>query len=91
MIKINIIGNTNDDIFAPITSFETTPFSSEIKRVLANEGFTSPTPTQSQSWPILLQSKDVISIARTGSGKTCAFLLPALQRIILSKKQNNTR
>ena len=69
-------------------NFEITPFAPELKRVLTNEGFTSPTPTQSQSWPILLQSKDVISIARTGSGKTCAFLLPALQRILTDKKNN---
>jgi superfamily II DNA/RNA helicase len=46
-------------------------------------GFEKPTPIQSVSWPVLIQEplRDVISIAKTGSGKTCAFLIPAFRRI----------
>ncbi|KAJ9446580.1 DEAD-box ATP-dependent RNA helicase 5 [Diplonema papillatum] len=44
-------------------------------------GFTDPTPIQAQSWPMLLDGRDVIGIAKTGSGKTYAFLLPCLASI----------
>lgn len=46
----------------------------EIKKA----GFEKPSPIQSQMWPILLQGEDCIGIAQTGTGKTLAFLLPAL-------------
>jgi len=42
------------------------------------QGFTKPSPIQSQMWPILLNGNDCIGIAQTGTGKTLAFLLPAL-------------
>ncbi|KAK9086232.1 hypothetical protein Syun_028626 [Stephania yunnanensis] len=40
-------------------------------------GFSSPTPIQAQTWPIALQSRDIVAIAKTGSGKTLGYLLPA--------------
>lgn len=46
-----------------------------------NAGFQAPTPIQAQTWPIVLQGRDVVSIAKTGSGKTLAFLLPAFQKM----------
>jgi len=50
--------------------------------MLANVGFTTPTPIQSQSWPIVLSGRDLIGIAKTGSGKTLAFTLPAIVHIL---------
>lgn len=44
-------------------------------------GFTTPSPIQCQAWPILLSGEDLIGIAQTGTGKTLAFLLPALIHI----------
>ncbi|XP_042229030.1 probable ATP-dependent RNA helicase DDX43 isoform X2 [Homarus americanus] len=49
---------------------------------IERQGFTDPTPIQSQSWPVLLQGYDMIGIAQTGTGKTLAFLLPALLHIV---------
>jgi ATP-dependent helicase YprA (DUF1998 family) len=43
-----------------------------------------PTPVQAQVWPLALQGADVIAVAQTGSGKTCAYLLPALQHLLLA-------
>ena len=48
-------------------------------------GFTEPTPIQTQAIPIVLQGGDVIACAETGTGKTAAFLLPLLQKIINEK------
>ena len=49
---------------------------------LAREGITVPTPVQVQAIPVLLAGKDLISSAPTGTGKTAAFLLPALTRML---------
>ncbi|GFO44189.1 ATP-dependent RNA helicase ddx53 [Plakobranchus ocellatus] len=46
-----------------------------------NQQFEKPSPIQCQAWPILMQGKDLIGIAQTGTGKTLAFLLPALIHI----------
>uniref|UniRef100_A0A7R9XYM2 RNA helicase n=1 Tax=Micromonas pusilla TaxID=38833 RepID=A0A7R9XYM2_MICPS len=44
-------------------------------------GYTSPTPIQAQSWPIALQGYDLISVAKTGSGKTVGYLFPGIMHI----------
>ena len=45
-------------------------------------GFSEPTPVQEQSIPLVLEGRDLVASAQTGTGKTCAFALPALQRIM---------
>ncbi|KDO33612.1 hypothetical protein SPRG_01601 [Saprolegnia parasitica CBS 223.65] len=73
----------------PVLTFDDTPFSSEIKACFTRAGYTSPTPTQAQSWPIALTKQDMISVAKTGSGKTVGFLLPSFYHI--SKNTKPTR
>ncbi|XP_048256269.1 probable ATP-dependent RNA helicase DDX43 isoform X4 [Haliotis rufescens] len=53
----------------------------EILQQIYNQKFVEPSPIQKQAWPILLQGLDLIGIAQTGTGKTLAFLLPALIHI----------
>ncbi|KAK6928357.1 WW domain [Dillenia turbinata] len=50
-------------------------------------GFTAPTPIQAQSWPIALQSRDIVAIAKTGSGKTLGYLIPGF--VHLKRCRNN--
>ncbi len=45
-------------------------------------GFTTPTPIQEQAIPVVLQDRDLLGLAQTGTGKTAAFLLPIFQRLI---------
>lgn len=52
-----------------------------------NAGFSAPTPIQAQSWPIALQSKDIVAIAKTGSGKTLGYLIPGF--VHLKRSRNN--
>ncbi|XP_026674941.1 probable ATP-dependent RNA helicase DDX43 isoform X2 [Ceratina calcarata] len=59
-------------------AFESYP---EILEEIKKQGFAKPSPIQCQAWPILLSGKDLIGIAQTGTGKTLAFLLPALIHI----------
>ena len=54
-------------------------------------GFETPTPIQQEAMPAILEGKDIIGSAQTGTGKTAAFLLPVIQHIIASKKENKTR
>lgn len=50
-----------------------------IKKALAAEGYTTPTPIQQKAIPLLLQKKDLLGCAQTGTGKTAAFAIPILQ------------
>jgi ATP-dependent RNA helicase RhlE len=59
----------------------------EILKALKSKGYTHPTPIQEQSIPTLLQGKDLIGIAQTGTGKTASFLLPIIQRLANMKRQ----
>ena len=52
-----------------------------ILKALENEGYTNPTPIQEQAIPILLQGKDLLGCAQTGTGKTAAFAIPILQTL----------
>ena len=49
--------------------------------------FVTPSPVQAQTIPLMLAGKDVIAKAQTGTGKTAAFALPALQNIELERQQ----
>lgn len=61
--------------------FSSLPLSSSLVSVVGELGFTSMTPIQSESIPLLLQGRDLIGKAQTGSGKTAAFALPVLQKV----------
>ncbi|WP_031425392.1 DEAD/DEAH box helicase [Flavimarina sp. Hel_I_48] len=52
-----------------------------ILKALADKGYTHPTPIQEQAIPVLLQNKDLLGSAQTGTGKTAAFTIPILQNI----------
>ena len=57
-------------------------------RALAKEGYTTPTPIQMLAIPPLLDGKDLVGIAQTGTGKTAAFVLPILQRMMAERKSS---
>ena len=53
-------------------------------RALSDEGYATPTPIQGKAIPVLIEGRDLIGIAQTGTGKTAAFALPMLQRLSAS-------
>ncbi|KAE8724210.1 DEAD-box ATP-dependent RNA helicase 40 [Hibiscus syriacus] len=79
---------TGDSVPAPFIRFEDTGFPPEILREIHSAGFSSPTPIQAQTWPIALQSRDIVAIAKTGSGKTLGYLIPAF--MLLRQRRNNS-
>ncbi|XP_010492272.1 PREDICTED: DEAD-box ATP-dependent RNA helicase 46 isoform X2 [Camelina sativa] len=68
----------------PLMSFEATGLPPALLREVYSAGFSAPSPIQAQSWPIAMQNRDIVAIAKTGSGKTLGYLIPGfmhLQRI----------
>jgi ATP-dependent RNA helicase RhlE len=67
------------------TTFEALNLDPRILQALAEEGYTSPTPIQTQAIPSVLEGRDLLGIAQTGTGKTAAFGLPILHRLAAAK------
>jgi len=61
-----------------VMSFENLGLNAKTLQAIADVGYTSPTPIQEQTVPLLLQGRDVIALAQTGSGKTASFIWPLL-------------
>lgn len=68
-------------------TFDSLQIIEPILRALKNEGYTHPTPIQSQTIPLTLKGKDILGCAQTGTGKTAAFAIPILQ-LLESKPVN---
>ncbi|MES9963960.1 MAG: ATP-dependent RNA helicase RhlE [Candidatus Sedimenticola sp. 20ELBAFRAG] len=60
-------------------SFETLGLSADILRAVKEQGYSEPTPIQRQAIPVVLQGKDILAGAQTGTGKTAGFTLPLLE------------
>ncbi|HZX59865.1 MAG TPA: DEAD/DEAH box helicase, partial [Mucilaginibacter sp.] len=69
-------------------SFENLKLIEPILRALKTEGYTTPTPIQEQAIPILLQQRDLLGCAQTGTGKTAAFAIPILQLLYQDRLQH---
>lgn len=65
----------------PLTSFSDFQLLAPLQRALAAEGYTQPTPIQTQAIPQAMAGRDLLGIAQTGTGKTAAFALPILHRL----------
>jgi len=63
-------------------SFENLNLAEPIQRALKSEGYAQPTPIQKQAIPILLDHKDLLGCAQTGTGKTAAFAIPIIQSLL---------
>lgn len=70
-------------------SFKDFAFEPELQKALTEAGFDKPTPIQMEAIPLILEKKDVAGLAQTGTGKTAAFLLPIIQRILSSINGTN--
>ena len=67
-------------------SFESLGLRAELLRAVSEKGYSEPTPIQRQAIPIILEGKDIMGGAQTGTGKTAGFTLPLLQRLMSSGK-----
>lgn len=76
--NVTIIG---ENVPKPYTNIECSEFPTYIKKYLENKSLNKPTIIQSHGWPIALSGKNFVGIAQTGTGKTLAYLLPAIVHI----------
>jgi len=70
-------------------TFKSLKLTESIQKSLRKEGYSEPTPIQSQAIPIALKGKDLLGCAQTGTGKTAAFALPILQLLSTESPQRN--
>ncbi len=69
------------------TNFTALGIVEPLNRALTDAGYTEPTPIQLQAIPALLEGRDLLGLAQTGTGKTAAFTLPILQRLLTGHEQ----
>lgn len=75
------------DEFVPQYNFADYDLHPQLKKNIIDKGYKTPTPIQDQAIPILLEGRDVIGIANTGTGKTAAFLIPLLHKVVSSNTE----
>jgi superfamily II DNA/RNA helicase len=77
----------NPTVYIPKHKFEDFSIESQLKNNIASKGYVKPTPIQDQSIPFILEGRDIIGIANTGTGKTAAFLVPLIDKVFKDKSQ----
>ena len=60
-----------------------------IVKAIKEKGYTTPTPIQEQAIPAILDGKDLLGCAQTGTGKTAAFVMPTLHRLLADRQKGN--
>lgn len=72
-------------LYTPKHTFADFFIEEQIKKNILKRGYTTPTPIQDQAIPLLLEGKDLIGTANTGTGKTAAFLIPLINNLLTHK------
>jgi ATP-dependent RNA helicase RhlE len=70
-----------------LAAFDNLGLSAEVLKSVRDAGYTTPTPIQAQAIPLVLKGRDVMGLAQTGTGKTAAFTLPIVNRLIDGPKR----
>lgn len=79
---------TTQEVYVAQHTFADFAFDEKLKENISRRGYVTPTPIQDQTIPHLLEGKDVIGIANTGTGKTAAFLLPLINKLVTKKNDS---
>lgn len=88
-LKSNEITIHEADAPLPCLTFESAPFPAKIVKMLMSQGFVAPSPVQAATWPLAVAGRDVLAIAKTGSGKTLGFLLPVISRCVAERAKHS--
>lgn len=88
-INRNVIDTQTEVAYEPKNLFTDFGFDKSLESNLANAGFTAPSAIQDHTIPFVMNGRDVIGLANTGTGKTAAFILPIINRLQESRAQNS--
>lgn len=80
-------GQGVQETFVPVHSFNDFEISRELKQNIYNLGYKDPTPIQDKTIPLIIQGRDVVGLANTGTGKTAAFLVPLINKLFNDRTQ----
>jgi superfamily II DNA/RNA helicase len=75
------------EVFIPQNSFNDFNLHSKLKQSIFDRGYKNPTPIQDQAIPAILKGSDLIGLANTGTGKTGAFLIPIINKILVNPQE----
>lgn len=76
-----------EEIYLPTHTFADFAIEDRLKQAIARKQYIYPSPIQDKSIPHALQGRDILGIANTGTGKTAAFLIPIINKILLNNKE----
>ena len=74
--------------YEPVHAFSDFPVGHALMSNIADRGYRTPTPIQDQTIPHIMEGKDVVGIANTGTGKTAAFLIPLIHKVFTNRSQH---
>jgi len=89
IVLMALVGDNRGPVKGNTMSFENLQLAAPILKAVQLCGYTAPTPIQAKAIPQALAGKDLIASAQTGTGKTAAFVLPALQRLTTPSTASN--
>lgn len=87
-VKKANLNQATEEVFVPKLKFSELPIHDVLKNNIVKHGYTTPSPIQDGAIMPLLEGKDVIGIADTGTGKTAAFLIPLIEKILKNDDEN---
>ncbi len=82
-----VVVKESEERFIPEHAFTDFLIEESLKKNITKKGYVLPTPIQDRAIPHILQGRDVVGIANTGTGKTAAFLIPLVNKILKDKKE----
>ena len=85
-IPVKVLGENKP---SPLVNFQSSGLATVVLENVKRADYTVPTPVQKHGMPIILAGRDLMASAQTGSGKTAAFLLPVIDRIISTRAPSN--
>lgn len=81
------VENKKEEAYIPKNSFNDFDIDQRLKNSIIESGYTNPTQIQDESIPSLLEGRDLVGIANTGTGKTASFLIPLIDKVLKNKKE----
>lgn len=87
LINKAVVATEKEEKFVPKCSFNDFPIETNLKNKILGRGYKNPTPIQDETIPHILQGKDIVGLANTGTGKTAAFLIPLINKVLLNNKE----